>query len=219
MPDVVAVYVLYPHADPRAVLESVAASLAAGREEVAVEGPRERFGTVECRLSVDAPGGPLSVAVEAVPADARTHAKPAVPALELDVTADEFEYGDRGDQALVLLDLVEAIYAATDDPPALTYGFDAFHLAGVGEDLRVPVTERGLSAGELADVCWLTVFTPPFVDAHGEHVLRTAPVWHRDWVADGALALVSTPDPSDPDDVDHDPLREHLGLEPHGSGT
>jgi hypothetical protein len=219
MPGVVAIYVLYPDADPRAVLESVAASLAADRGAVRVEGPRERFGTVECRLSVDAPGGPLPVALEAMPADARTDAKPAVPALEPDVTADEFAYGDRGDRALALLDLVAAVYGATDDPPALAYGFDAFHVAGVDDELPVPVPECGLAAGELADVCWLMVFTSPFVDAYGDAVLRMAPVWHRDSLADGALALVSTPDPTDPDDVDHDPLREHLDLDPHGPGT
>lgn len=54
----------------------------------------------------------------AVPAIARTHAEPAVPALELAVTADEFDAGERGVRALAVLDLVDAVYVATDDQPA-----------------------------------------------------------------------------------------------------
>lgn len=214
MTDTLAVYFLYPGGDPDAVLQCVAAAFddADAWPTATVRGPRERFGTVELYLSVD--DTPMHLAPQAE--DECGYAKPAVPAVELHVGADEFEYGDPGDRALDLLDVVAGIYEATADPPALVYGFDPFHYEGVGEALPVPVTASGLDAGRLDDVTWLTVFTPPFLETYGEYAIRSAPAWHCEGFDDGALALLTVADPTDPNGDDD--VREHLGLDPHGPG-
>jgi len=216
MTDTLAVYFLYPGGDPDAVLERVAAAFedADAWPTAAVRGPRERFGAVELSLSVD--GTPMHLAPQA--ADECGHAKPAVPAVELCVGADEFGTDDPGDRARELLGVVAGIYGATADPPALVYGFDPFHWAGVGDLLPVPVTASGLDAGRLDDVTWLTVFTPPFAATYGEHAIRSAPAWHCERLDDGALALLTVADPTDPNGVDYDDVREHFGLDPHGPG-
>ncbi len=120
---------------------------------------------------------------------------PDVPSLRLRIGSAEFHAGERPVGAL--LDLLRELYYAVD--PQYCCGLDPGHVEGIRRQAGLPVTEESLANTHVETASWLMLFPPEMVAAYGREFLLSAPAWRVEEVDDGAVLLVASSDPFDPE--------------------
>ncbi|ELZ26988.1 hypothetical protein C475_08636 [Halosimplex carlsbadense 2-9-1] len=139
---------------------------------------------------------------------------PSTTGVELRVFVDEFEIDDNvSERTELLLDLVLQIYTATE-AVAYAYGLDTEHVGSLveGRELGKPMTDESLAENRINEVSWLMLFGPELVAEYGLEWLLRAPAWKREELDDGAILLVTSPDPTDYEQFseDRDILRTYF---------
>lgn len=113
------------------------------------------------------------------------------------------------------IDLITEIYLALDPRPDIVYTLTSGYINTILErDIDdLPVTEECLAEKRLKYFPWLVIFPPPFVESYGRDHLLETPVWRAEELEDESVLLVGGEDIVNKFDVDHQEIREHLGLE------
>lgn len=144
---------------------------------------------------------------------------PDLPHVEAQYSLNSFQdaIASRSDQSLEeltsdLIDFVTFVYSAGTDRPRVVYGVTDLHeelLAG--SEMPLPVTGESLAENRIEYATWLMVFPPAMVETYGRETLLSAPAWYTDELDDGAIIVVSHPNPTG--DGETKAIDEHLGLE------
>lgn len=140
---------------------------------------------------------------------------PAVPCLELLLAHEELTWDGFPvvEEVTGMLQLVKAVYRATDTPPAYVYGLSYGHSEVIRRGAReLPITEADLAENRICGPSWLMLFPPALVETYGREVLLNAPVWHAEELDDGAILLVVVENPAELGTPDLDEVAEYFHL-------
>lgn len=125
---------------------------------------------------------------------------------------DGSEDGTSEAQLEAFVEMVKTGYACTDERPIAVYAPSPEQHFLLGDAGQPAFSARSLSNGRLLCLPWLTVFTPPMVEAYGRELLLSAPASRIEELDDGAVLVVCHDSPLD-HEVDCRDVAEHLGME------
>lgn len=213
MPDFGHIEFVYPDGDPR----ERARTLWSFAERTDGFSPAiQQEGSVDEMWSLfydpDGTDGEVRVSVEPFAVEESWYLAPDLPVLQLSYDAESFRLADRSRTLDQFLTVVERVYTVTD--AAFCYGLSPIEAEIFGEfpdSYRLPVDRDHLEQGQIADVCWLLLFPPRFVEQYGRAWLRDAPV-ARVRLVEGSLLLLADETPWD-DDPDRRALQSYFGFE------
>lgn len=144
-----------------------------------------------------------------------TRTAPAIPSLQLVLVAEELTWSEYPTTEMVerMLELVKAVYRATETPPSYVYGLTPGHADIIRRgDREHPVTEDDLEANRIRGPTWLMLFPPAIVETYGREFLLDAPVWRAEGLDDGAVLLVVVENPMELGTPDLEAVADYIGL-------
>lgn len=165
-------------------------------DEYRTSGPR--YESVSLSSETD-DGYPFVTGIEVDDADSDWPTLPSMPAIIMFVLTSDLDASPDLEATIrEVLDRVAFVYQSVDGCQ-YAYGLDVQHLMRLGKDAGpdIPVSRESLAENRIEWVSWLMLFSPEMVEEYGREWLLSAPAWERRELDDGAILLVTTPDPTD----------------------